>query len=63
MTFTGQNIGIRKVEDAIWLVNFMDYFDLEACGAEPYWPERVNHVSGRAPVLLVLMKGVEPSTY
>ena len=37
--FAGQNIGIKEVQDGIWLVSFMHYdlgyFDTEACRLEP----------------------------
>ena len=37
--FAGQNIGIKEVEDGIWLVSFMDYdlgyFDEETKKLEP----------------------------
>lgn len=39
MVFAGQNVGIKEVQDKIWLVSFMNYdlgyFDLEACRLEP----------------------------
>ncbi len=39
VVFAGQNVGIREIEDGIWLVSFMDYdigyFDLEARRVEP----------------------------
>jgi hypothetical protein len=35
----GQNVGMRQVNDRIWLVSFMDYdlgyFDDEVCRLEP----------------------------
>lgn len=35
----GQNVGIKEVEDAIWLVSFMEYdlgyFDEQTCKLEP----------------------------
>jgi putative transposase len=37
--FAGQNVGVRQVNDRIWLVSFMDYdlgyFDDETCRLEP----------------------------
>lgn len=37
--FAGQNVGIKQVEDRIWLVSFMQYnlgyFDHETCRLEP----------------------------
>jgi putative transposase len=37
--FAGHDVGIRQVDDKIWLVSFMDYdlgfFDTEACRVEP----------------------------
>lgn len=37
--FIGQNVGIREVDDKIWLVSFMDYdlgyFDEDSCRVEP----------------------------
>lgn len=37
--FAGQNIGIREIEEKIWLVSFMDfdlgYFDEDSCRVEP----------------------------
>ena len=37
--FAGQNVGIKEIEDNIWLVSFMDYdlgyFDIESCRLEP----------------------------
>jgi putative transposase len=37
--FAGQNVGIKEVEDKIWLVSFMDYdlgyFDEDSCRLEP----------------------------
>jgi putative transposase len=37
--FAGQNVGVRQVEDRVWLVSFMDYdlgyFDLDSCKVEP----------------------------
>jgi putative transposase len=37
--FAGQNIGIKEIEDRIWIVSFMDYdlgyFDHETCRLEP----------------------------
>jgi putative transposase len=38
-SFAGQNVGIKEVNDRIWLVTFMHYdlefFDHEACRLEP----------------------------
>jgi len=35
----GQNVGVRRVSDRLWLVDFMDhdpgYFDDETCRLEP----------------------------
>jgi putative transposase len=37
--FTGQNVGIKEVQDGIWLVSFMDYdvgyFDQDSWRLEP----------------------------
>ncbi len=37
--FAGQNIGIKEVDDKVWLVSFMDddlgYFDEQTCKLEP----------------------------
>ena len=37
--FAGQTVGIKQIEDRIWLVSFMDYdlgyFDDETCRLEP----------------------------
>jgi putative transposase len=37
--FAGQNVGIREIEDRIWLVSFMSfdlgYFDEDSCRVEP----------------------------
>jgi len=39
VVFAGQNVGVRQVNDRIWLVSFMDYdlgyFDDETCRLEP----------------------------
>jgi hypothetical protein len=42
--FAGQTVGIKEVDDGIWLVSFMDYdlgyFDLEekTCSlTQPFW--------------------------
>ena len=39
VVFAGQNVGIREVDDKIWLVSFMDYdlgyFDEQTCKLEP----------------------------
>lgn len=36
---SGQNVGIKEVEDKVWLVSFMDYdlgyFDEQTCKLEP----------------------------
>jgi hypothetical protein len=36
---SGQNVGIKEVEDDIWLVSFMEYdlgyFDKQTCKLEP----------------------------
>lgn len=37
--FSGQNVGIKELEESIWLVTFMDYdlgyFDEHSCKLEP----------------------------
>jgi putative transposase len=37
--FAGQSVGIKQVNDEVWLVSFMDYdlgyFDRQTCGLEP----------------------------
>ena len=37
--FAGQNVGIKEVDDKVWLVSFMDYdlgyFDEQTCKLEP----------------------------
>jgi putative transposase len=37
--FAGQNVGVKQINDKIWLVTFMDYdlgfFDDETCRLEP----------------------------
>lgn len=37
--FAGQNVGIKEVQDGIWLVSFLEYdlgyFDLDSCRVEP----------------------------
>jgi len=37
--FAGQNVGVKQVDDRIWLVSFMNYdlgcFDDETCRLEP----------------------------
>lgn len=39
LVFAGQTVGIKQIEDHIWLVSFMDYdlgyFDDETCRLEP----------------------------
>lgn len=39
VVFSGQNVGIKEVDDKIWLVSFMDYdlgyFDEQTCKLEP----------------------------
>ncbi len=39
VVFAGQNVGIKEVEDKIWLTSFMDYdlgyFDEQTCKLEP----------------------------
>lgn len=39
VVFAGQNVGIKEVQDKIWLVSFMNYdlgyFDDETCRLEP----------------------------
>ena len=36
---SGQNVGIKEVDDKVWLVSFMDYdlgyFDEQTCKLEP----------------------------
>ena len=53
-SLAGQAVGIKEVDDGIWLVTFMDY-DLgyiesggknPAALEEPFWPKSVNYVSG-----------------
>ena len=52
--FAGQAVGIKEVQDDIWLVSFMDYdlgcFELETRVLEPlenpFGPKRVNYVFG-----------------
>ncbi len=52
--FAGQTVGIREVEDRIWLVSFMNYdlgfFDENVGRVEPttnpFVTKHVNHVSG-----------------
>ena len=38
--FAGQQVGVKEVEDGIWLLSFMDYdlgyFDLESKKVEPF---------------------------
>lgn len=54
--FAGQRIGVKQVEEKIWLVSFMRYdlgfFEHERCRMEserrePFHGETVTHVSGR----------------
>jgi hypothetical protein len=50
----GQAVGIKEVDDGIWLVSFMDYdlgyIDLEEKTlqptTQPFWPKGVNYVLG-----------------
>ena len=52
--FAGQLVGVRQVDEHLWLVTFMHYdlgyFDDETCRLEPienpFGPNRVTHVSG-----------------
>ena len=41
IVFAGQNVGIKEVDDGIWLVSFMDYdlgyFDELTCKLEPLY--------------------------
>ena len=43
--FAGQAVGIKEVDEAIWLVSFMNddpgYFDLEQRTLQPFRPEGV----------------------
>ena len=53
-SLAGQAVGIKEVDDGIWLVSFMDYdlgyIDLEdkdaAALTQPFWPKGVSYVSG-----------------
>jgi hypothetical protein len=53
-SLAGQAVGIKEVDEGIWLVSFMDYdlgyIDLEektpATLRQPFWPKGVNHVLG-----------------
>ncbi len=72
-------MGVKEVQDDIWLVSFMDYdlgyFDLETCVLEPlenpFGPKvlpmsqvrSVTHVSGLDPQNLVSAAGLEPATH
>jgi hypothetical protein len=57
--FAGQTVGIKEVDDAIWLVSFMHYdlgyIDLEQRTLQPLRPKVVTHVLGtfRYPCLRV----------
>jgi len=52
--FAGQRVGVKQVEDKIWLVSFMRYdlgfFDHETCriesAANPFAAKLSTHVSG-----------------
>jgi hypothetical protein len=52
--FAGQAVGIKEVEEGIWLVSFMEYdlgyIDLEEKTLRPldnpFWPKSVTYVSG-----------------
>ena len=54
----GQKLGIKEVDEGIWLVSFMHYdlgyFDLEQKTLQPldnpFGPIPVTHVSGTSPV-------------
>jgi len=54
IVFAGQTLGIKEVDDGIWLVSFMDYdlgyIDLEQRTLQPldnpFGPKVVTHVSG-----------------
>jgi hypothetical protein len=59
----GQKLGIKEVDDGIWLVSFMrhdlGYFDLEQKPCNPRQPVRltvVTHVSGG----VTYMSGMDP---
>ncbi len=53
-SLAGQAVGIKEVDDGIWLVTFMDYdlghIDLEEKTLQPlnnpFWPKSVNYVFG-----------------
>jgi transposase InsO family protein len=76
--FAGQKLGIREVDDAIWLVSFMHYdlgyVDLEEKILQPIdnpfnkillpmsWEHSVTHVSGLDRRRLVLEVGIEPTS-
>ena len=70
-------MGIKEVDDGIWLVSFMDYdlgyIDLEEKTLQPlkpFWPEGVSYVYGtfcKGCIRIVLLRsgranGFEPST-
>jgi hypothetical protein len=52
--FAGQALGIKEVEEGIWLVSFMEYdlgyIDLEGKTLQPldnpFWPKGVNYIFG-----------------
>jgi len=52
-SLAGQAVGIKEVEDGVWLGSFMDYdlgyIDLEEktlqLSKQPFWPEVVKYVS------------------
>ena len=54
IVFAGHTLGIKEVDDGIWLVSFMDYdlgyIDLEQRTLQPldnpFGPKIVTHVSG-----------------
>ncbi len=76
--FAGQAVGIKEVEEGIWLVSFMDYdlgyIDLEEKTLQPldnpFGPKvlpmqpvrSVTYVSGPDPGILEPRVGVEPTT-
>jgi hypothetical protein len=59
LTSAGQKLGIKEVDEGIWLVSFMHYdlgyFDLEQKTLQPldnpFGPKPVTHVSGTTSVL------------
>jgi putative transposase len=67
---TGQTVGIKEVQDDIWLVSFIEYdlgyFDPETRVLEPLGnlsrPKSVTYVSGLDQVTMVGPWGLEPQT-